>query len=326
MDLLDRYVKAVNSFLPLEKQDDIVKELSANLQAQMDDREAQLGRPLSEIEQEAILQQHGHPMIVAGHYQINQGTLVFGRQLIGATLFPLYRKALSITLGVSLAICLVILIVLGVSGTPITFESVVNTILLQMVIQFAVVTAIFAAADSYLPRTPWNVQRPPALHPVFRQGQQWQLRPRLESIAEIVAIVVSVWWLWLVFDRPSLLVGSIADTYQLGPIWHQAAPLILLVFSVSLAQAVVTLVRPSWARFRPVLRLVMDIALLGIAVYVLRAGSWVVFVHSTSRNADVLGSTNHYVSYSLLAMVIGVAIVVLIDVWNLLRRTSKRPA
>ena len=154
MDLLDRYVKAVNSFLPLEKQDDIVKELSANLQAQMDDREAQLGRPLSEIEQEAILQQHGHPMMVAGHYQINQGTLVFGRQLIGATLFPLYRKALSITLGVSLAICLVILIVLGVSGTPITFESVVNTILLQMVIQFAVVTAIFAAAELIPPEDP----------------------------------------------------------------------------------------------------------------------------------------------------------------------------
>ena len=258
MDLLDRYVNAVSSFLPTAQQDDIVNELSAHLQAQMDDREAELGRPLSETERVAILQHHGHPMIVAGRYQTNQGTLVFGRQLIGATLFPLYRKVLSITLGVSLAICLVVLIVLGVSGTTITFEGVLNTILLQMVFQFAVVTAIFAAADSYLPSTPWNVQRPPALHPVFRQGQQWQLRPRLESIAEIVAIVVCVWWLWLVFDRPSLLVGSVADTYQLGPIWQQVAPLILLIFAVSLAQAVVTLVRPSWARFRPVVRLVMD--------------------------------------------------------------------
>jgi hypothetical protein len=90
MDLLDRYVHAVSSFLPLAQQDDIVTELSANLRAQMDDREAELGRPLSEAEQEAILQQHGHPMIVAGRYQPNQGGLVFGRQLIGATLFPFY--------------------------------------------------------------------------------------------------------------------------------------------------------------------------------------------------------------------------------------------
>lgn len=50
MDLLDRYGRDVKTFLPQAQQDDIVKELSANIQAQMDDREAELHRPLSESE------------------------------------------------------------------------------------------------------------------------------------------------------------------------------------------------------------------------------------------------------------------------------------
>ena len=139
-------------------------------------------------------------MIVAGRYRTNQG-LGLWSATNRCHLVSVVSQVLSITIGVSLAICLVVLVALGVSGTAITFEGALNTILLQMVFQFAVVTAIFAAADSYLPSISWNVQRPPVLHPVFRQGQQWQLRSRLESIAEIVAIVVCVWWLWLVFDR-----------------------------------------------------------------------------------------------------------------------------
>ncbi len=38
MELLDRYINAVKSFLPAKQQDDIIKELSDNLQSQMDDR------------------------------------------------------------------------------------------------------------------------------------------------------------------------------------------------------------------------------------------------------------------------------------------------
>src|SRR5215470_3162713 len=92
MDLVDRYVNAVRTFLPKAQQDDIIKELSGNIRAEMEDREDELGRPLTEDEQEAILQQHGHPMIVAGRYQPNQGSVAFGRQLIGTALFPFYLR------------------------------------------------------------------------------------------------------------------------------------------------------------------------------------------------------------------------------------------
>lgn len=48
MDMLDRYLHAVKVFLPRTQQDDIVRELSENLIARMEDREAELGRPLDE--------------------------------------------------------------------------------------------------------------------------------------------------------------------------------------------------------------------------------------------------------------------------------------
>ena len=50
-DLLDRYLYAVRRYLPAYHQDDLVAELSANLHSEMDDRQAELGRPLTEDEQ-----------------------------------------------------------------------------------------------------------------------------------------------------------------------------------------------------------------------------------------------------------------------------------
>lgn len=88
MDMLDRYLQAVRFFLPAQQQDDIVRELSENLISQMDNQEEELGRPLDEAEQAAILRQHGHPMVVAGRYRSQQ-------QLIGPIFFPLYLFCIS---------------------------------------------------------------------------------------------------------------------------------------------------------------------------------------------------------------------------------------
>ena len=57
MELLDRYLHAVKFWLPKAQQDDIIKELSDNILSQMEDKESELGRPLNEAEQSAILKQ-----------------------------------------------------------------------------------------------------------------------------------------------------------------------------------------------------------------------------------------------------------------------------
>ena len=48
MELLDRYLQAVKKHLPWKRQDDIIAELRVNLESQLEEREDELGRPLTE--------------------------------------------------------------------------------------------------------------------------------------------------------------------------------------------------------------------------------------------------------------------------------------
>jgi hypothetical protein len=62
--LLNNYLKAVKTFLPGDQQDDIAQELSDDILSRVEAQSAQLGRPLTEPEQEAILKQVGNPVLV----------------------------------------------------------------------------------------------------------------------------------------------------------------------------------------------------------------------------------------------------------------------
>jgi len=83
MELLDRYLQAVKKHLPWQRQDDIIAELKANLESQLEDKEGELGRPLTQGEAEDWLKQLGPPIQVAARYQPQ-------RYLIGPAIFPIY--------------------------------------------------------------------------------------------------------------------------------------------------------------------------------------------------------------------------------------------
>lgn len=323
MDLLDRYVHNVRTYLPKSlpetQRDDIVNELSENIQARMDDREAELGRPLTEDEQEAILHEYGHPMVAAGRYQTNQeARVVFGRQLIGTTLFPIYLRVLWIVMAISLAIYAVVLVALVITGNPLSVGDVITTVVMQVAIQFVVITGIFAAADSYLPTMEWSAKDLTMPAPQAPAHQEDRV-PRMESLGEIIGIAVLVGWFWFAFDRPFLLFGPALSDYQLGLVWQQVAIPMLLVLAVSVAQAVVNLFRPEWVRMKRVERVLTDIAVLGIVAYLLQAGQWVVAANGSSASANALSSVNEVVHYGLLVTAAGVLIVIGMDAWRLIR-------
>ncbi|HEY1901143.1 MAG TPA: hypothetical protein VGG56_01855 [Terracidiphilus sp.] len=52
MEFLDRYLEAVKKHLPWQRQDDILAELRANLESQLEEKEEALGRPLTQAEAE----------------------------------------------------------------------------------------------------------------------------------------------------------------------------------------------------------------------------------------------------------------------------------
>ena len=145
--LIDRYLQTVRRSLSTPRRDYIVRELAEDLHERVADREAALGRPLTDDETKALLEQLGHPLALATRYGPQ-------RHVIGPALFPIYWTTLKISLGGSALVNLAIAIALLVSGAsparalgplaafPFTIA----------IIVFGWVTLIFALIDLNLPR------------------------------------------------------------------------------------------------------------------------------------------------------------------------------
>ena len=69
MQLVERYLQAVKFWLPKQQKEDILAELSADIQSQIEDRETVLGRALNETEIEEVLKQRGRPCLVASRFR-----------------------------------------------------------------------------------------------------------------------------------------------------------------------------------------------------------------------------------------------------------------
>lgn len=82
MTLVETYLRAVAAQLPAANRDDIVAELRDELLTRMEAREAELVRPLSEAEQEAVLREMGHPLTVAARFGAGP------QHVVGPELFP----------------------------------------------------------------------------------------------------------------------------------------------------------------------------------------------------------------------------------------------
>lgn len=100
MDLLERYLAAVQQELPKDKQHDVARELRANIQDQLEAMHEQ--QPGSSTEQllVVILKELGSPKTIAHQFHPPQ-------PLIRAELIPLFRYTLFMVLGIILLINLV---------------------------------------------------------------------------------------------------------------------------------------------------------------------------------------------------------------------------
>jgi hypothetical protein len=259
MKLLNHYLSAVRMYLPMPKrqQDDIINELSENLRSQMEEREAALGRPLTEVEQEGMLIEHGSPMIVAGRYGRNQRTVSFGWQLIGPELFPIYIRILLLNWAVSIVVHPVIAFL---SEKP----TGMRPFLFSVCSQFVAVTLVFILVDFFQRRTRQQWSFPPAyLQPI----------PRWRSAAGLAFwIIATAWWV-TVLPR---VFGSTAADVALAPVWQTIFWPTLLLALVNVGQRSINLVRPDWNWLQPAaglatngLGLVLLFVILGSEPYVL---------------------------------------------------------
>ena len=316
MDLVDRYVKAVAKALPEEQREDISRELSEDIRSEMEDKESEFGRRLTNEEVEGLLRKRGNPLLVAAKYRQDQRSVAFGRQIIGPVLYPFYIKVLSFNLGLTFLVIAIIFTTLAASGQRVGFNSVLSTCLMQLFIQLGIVTLIFSAVQKHLTKYPdrWHVSGMSAdtalgasikrdiERSIARDSRSWGPEvSRFESFSIIVACGVAIAWMTGVQNYQFLILGPAAAFLKLAPVWQQIYFPILMCTVAEVVRAIINLARPDWTRFRAIARIVVHAGGLAAAYFLMRAGSWIVAgdvtpdkAHEITRAVEVINQVFYY--------------------------------
>ena len=247
MELLDRYLEAIEFWLPKRQRQDILAELSEDLRSQIEEKETELGRKLEDAEAEAILKRCGSPLAVASRYRPQQ-------YLIGPTLFPIYRFVLAVLLiGCVVPRFLIWLAFLLVDPGHRGYLHMENLGVTVLYFTFFTTLAFAIAERSGVKLEdldPWNPRKlPPARDPnrILRFG----------SLLEIAAaLVFNVWFVSLFRPRP--VIDLYGAQLTLAPEWRIFFWSFLVLAAANIAIAGVNLVQPYWTRLRASLRLVAD--------------------------------------------------------------------
>jgi hypothetical protein len=313
MQMVDRYLQSVKKCLPAAQADDIINELSENIYAQIEDKESELQRSLTDAEVEAILKQHGHPLLVASRYRQEQRSVSFGRQIIGPALFPFYIRVLKFNLGLTSIVLLVIFAALFAAGQPI--GNFLQVFSYQLLIQFAIVTLIFWVADQHFTRFPdrWDPRKSYGVrHPAFtiREAREDGPRiPRLNSASHLVALLIALFWLRMVQHHQFLFFGPAASFLSLSPSWTQLYLPINGLILLGIIGAGISLVRPDWVRLHWLIRVLVSLGNLIVALFLLKKGDSIVIAHlgkapDAAHVEQIVNQTIHYCIWFAVIMVI----------------------
>ncbi|MFP5203949.1 MAG: hypothetical protein ACLGSH_01195 [Acidobacteriota bacterium] len=329
MELLDRYLQAVSRHLTGKRQQDILAELRANLEAQLEDKEAELGRPLTQAEAEAWLKQLGAPMQMAARYRRVQ-------YLIGPGVFPTYWYVLRLALTWAFVIYMVVNAVLVATQTPDASAVAVAVFRLPGVLMTvaAWVTLIFAAVEFYSARHPekcpefagngasWSPASLPPFDPAA--GGVKPQRSRAHAIAEVVFGCLALAWVLLIPSHPWVLLGPGALYLQALP--FQLAPVLWVFFwwivglnAVQLTWRTIDLARGSWQKPHPAQHVVFKaIGLAALNLLLFAPGGALVLLKHPEVNQARYGATaagwNHGLHIAALVICLIVALQL---VWDL---------
>jgi hypothetical protein len=341
MELLDRYLQAVKKHLPWQRQDDIIAELRANLESQLEEKQEELGRPLTSAEAEAWLQQLGSPVQMASHYQPQQ-------YLIGPAIYPVYLYVLRISSMWALAIYTLVATITLVLGPSISGEAVAQAAfrLPSIVIQVAAwVTLVFAALEFIATRYPgkcppiagfyanWSPSTLPPLEPVHAPGTK---RPSYaQAVTEVIFGFVVLAWLVVVPRHPFLMFGPgitflRASPFRLNPVLLTFYWWIVGLNALQLAWRCIDLLRGAWQHPGPLPRIVSKLfgAIPLVLLAYLPGSAYVLLRHpetDMSRYAQAVDSTNRGIHAGLQVLCVIVILQLAWDIAQALVRVLRGP-
>lgn len=332
MELLDRYLEAVKRHLPWQRQDDIIAELRANLEAQLEDKEAELGRPLTEQETEAWLKQLGSPIQVAARYKPHQ-------YLIGPNIFPIYWYVLRLVFLWATAIYGIVSVIEIASSAHPSIEAAVQAVLRvpEVLLSAATwVTLIFAVLEYVARRYPekcppltnavanWEPGSLPPLDAEVAEGKK--PRSYARAVAEVVFGFLFLLWFALVPKYPLLWLGPgalylSALPYRLAPVWIPFYWCVLALNSVQLAWNTFDLFNGRWQRLQPVKYVAFQaIGLIPLLLLVQAPGHALVTLKHPAQDQATYGAVLANINHSIyLGFLIVIGIVAMQLAWRVIK-------
>jgi hypothetical protein len=342
MDVIDRYLRTLRFFLPKDQRDDIIRELSEELDAQVAAQEAALGRELAPAERAAIVGQYGHPLLTAARYWPQ-------RSLIGPVVFPYYWIALRLAVALVVighAIGAGFLLADDVPTAP--FGALVENLIGNILKVAAWITAIGAVADAGLvrsgllerwtPRTDGgsmpgrharsvitealskvpDVRRGPSIAESRAAGRGEPSAARL-----VVGLVIGAWWL-AGLRFPMLLFGPGAGDLSWGPAMDRLFPLLVVSQLTLFAEALARYFRPHGSGLRAIRAVWIAGGLVLIYLVATSDHQWLIWQNDAAArgNAIILHVSGRAVSLSAFVnaifsgLFLGVAA---LSGWSLLR-------
>ena len=315
MDLIDRYLNAVAAQLPQDERADIVAELRDLILSRFEATEEELGRALTEDEQEAILREIGHPLVVAARYRKGPDALV------GPELFPYWMfgvKAGLMVLGAVYALGLVVRILSGSDNFGQDIAQAFHGFFgagLTLIGAATLAAAIFehqGIRPAFL--TKWRVQdlnafglSDPSAWSAAMGGKTtrsaWGLSPSRssslrgwpgsEALASLIAGTVFVLWWVGAIHFPGLtsfdLRGGPASV-EAAPIWTTLFGPILAYALAGMAVDLFNLLQPHATRMRAAATIPLAAAGLWLTWAILQAGHWFTLSQG-EESARIVGGT-----------------------------------
>ncbi len=310
MDLIDRYLQAVRVALPKSQRDDIVKELSDSILSQVEEREASLGRPLTEDEVAELLLKMGKPAVLASRYRDQMG-------LIGPTVLPIYWKVLQAALGIALLVQVFASIVTVASGH--SFAASIEPLFRYPGIAltvFAWVTISFAALHFFGAKLQVSEKWDPRKLPAVVKGER--RKSRTEAITSlVVGALASVWWLYGL-RHTFWVFGPGVFFMTFGPVWMRLYPIFVLLAVAEVLRHTLQIVKPHATRVHKAVDLAIRAVSLGVLMFLLRAKE--IFVAADPGNPQMQSALTALSHALRLGLAIAAAIVIVklaIDLWKL---------
>jgi hypothetical protein len=325
MELVDRYLHAIEFWLPNQQKHDISAELSEEIHAQVEEQAAALGRPLRGDELEALLKRFGAPLAVALRYLPQES-------LIGPTLFPIYRFVVKIIVLWLLIPWLLVGIVLSLYGLNHGAGGSIWAAVAHLwgglwstaFLSLGVVTLLFSVLERVLPKSLLDDWSPRKLPPVRDRSRV----SRLTSGFELgVYLFAAVWWAENM-TSPILLWNALHVRIALSPAWGYFFWGFLVLTAGTAALSAAKLIQPSWTPLSATARLLVDCAGSVLFCWLLRAhivaGVAIAGV-SAERAAEITAGINFWMGRMLPVGVIAGVVTVCVDAVRIYRLKSDGP-